>query len=125
MVNIEDLDSAIEETNDTNLNRFDDERILRGYVSSQERHDLEMTLLDMYWQRARDEGKTVKPIHDWRRYEELKKSGELFDVENFYLLTNGKRTKVLDMVPVAHKLLDTPEGNFFAKLILHNEDHPY
>jgi len=102
--------------------QFDDERISRREVSLDERIELEKQLLQMYHRRAEAAGKRVIIVTDMTRYEELRDSGYLFDDDEFYLFMDEEKN-VLDMVPVAQRLLDTEEGNFYAKLILQGEDH--
>lgn len=102
---------------------FDDERILKGQVSVQERQDLEKKLLGMYLNRAIQNGKGVTVVTDKIEYEGLRRSGELFDGDKFYLLMNHGKTRVIDMTPLAYHLRETKEGNFYAKLILQDGHH--
>ncbi len=111
------------------MNHFADERIIQGKVSGEERRDLEETLLRLYFQRAQKQDKPIiiystahQPDREW--YERLKLSGLLFnDPDQFYLLTDG-RGNVQDMTPLAYQLLDTPEGRFYAKLMVRDEVPP-
>lgn len=111
------------------MNHFADERILQGGVSPEERSDLEKTLLRMYFQRARKQGKSVSFYRtsqpsEAERYELLKFSGLLFnDPDQFHLLTD-EDGHIRDMTPIAYRLLDTQEGRFYAKLILRDEVPP-
>ena len=100
---------------------FDDERILRGEVSLQEQIDLERRLLTMYRERAEKLGKPVITTSNKAKYEELRKSGKLFDGNAFYLLMDENNTQILDMRPVLYHLLDTKEGMFYTKLTTHGK----
>jgi len=105
------------------FDQFDDDRILNGQVSSQEQKELEEKILQMYFQRAKAQGEPINIISDVDRYNSLKKSGELYDGNVFYLLTDELVTNVLALNPVIYRMSDTLEGRFLAKLMLHAEDH--
>jgi hypothetical protein len=103
--------------------RFDDSRITNGEVTIEERCGLEYDLMKLYLQKAKSTKKPIIVVSEKDEYEQIKISGELFSGNNFYLLMDRKRERVLDMVPIAYHLLETKEGNFYAKLLLHDECH--
>jgi len=99
----------------TSFDQFDENRILQGQVTHDEKVVLETKLIHMYKERAKELGRKFVIITNRDHYESLRESGELFDGPHFYL--HMEEGEVMDMVPVTHHLLDTPEGNFYAKLI--------
>ena len=96
--------------------KLDDDRILRGEVTREERGKLEQTLLTMLFSRAKTNHIPVSLVHDVRFYNALKKSEALFSKDHFYIFVD-KKDHVRDMTPVAYHLLDTDEGLFYAKLM--------
>ena len=102
--------------NQEHLDQFDDERILKGLVTPQEKKDLGAKLIKMYLERARSRGRTVVVLRNREEYEKLRQSGKLFFGKNFYLLIEGNPEQVLDMTPVVYHLLDTEEGLFYGML---------
>lgn len=96
--------------------QFDDERILRGLVTKKEKKDLEVKLVKMYLERARERGKPIIVLKDKDRYEALRATDQLFAGNEFYLLVQGEPPKVKDLSTIVYHLLDTEEGLFFAKL---------
>lgn len=100
------------------VKQYDDSRILEGKVSDSERSDLEVTLRDMYLKKALREGKEINLHYEPDTYDALKTSDSFFS--EFHLLVD-KHHRVLDMTPITYHLLDTDEGLFYAKLMLHDE----
>ncbi len=99
------------------VDRFDDERIVRGLVTADEVNELENTLLRLYVDRAKREGKPFVTVTDAQKYHALKETKAIFDADARYLFIDETTHAVLDMVPVAYHLLDTKEGSFYAKLM--------
>lgn len=92
--------------------------VSENYSRAQQR-ELEERLLSMYMWRARASGITVLLINDKRQYDCLRNSGdisEIFDSTNKvrYILTD-KKHRVLDMLPIALDLIDTPDGMFYLQ----------
>ncbi len=102
--------------NTESLDKFDDERILKGLVTPQEKKDLGAKLVKMYLELAKTKRKKVIVLKDREEYEKLRQSGELFSGDNLYLLVDRKTENIADMNPVVYHLLDTEEGLFYAKL---------
>jgi|SRR3989344_6174971 len=102
--------------NQEHLNQFDDERILKGLVTPQEKQDLGAKLVRMYLERAKEKGMSVKVLTNQDEYEILGQSGKLFSGDEFYLLIDEALKEVQDMRSVVYHLLDTDEGLFYAKL---------
>lgn len=102
---------------------LDDERIMRGEVSDEEKRGLERRLLGMYSRKAEAAGKDIVIMTNAKEYEQLRVSGELFERNKYFLLMNENKTELLDMTPVAYHLLRTPEGRFYAKLMPLDECH--
>lgn len=100
---------------------FDDERILREEITPEEKQDIETKLLQMYISRAEKKKIPLEVLTDEERYKGLDEDGSLFSGERYYVLMDEKRENLLDMRPIAYHLLDTPEGNFYAKIMLHDE----
>ena len=98
------------------LDQFDDERILKGLVTPQEKQDLGAKLVKMYLERAKEKGVPVKVLTNQKEYENLGQSRKLFSGDEFYLLIDEALRTVKDMAPVVYHLLDTEEGLFYAKL---------
>jgi len=96
---------------------FSDSRILSGQVSDAERRDLEKRLFDMLLQRAQQQGRKVVILTDLELYERFRNSG---DTSTYYLLMDKKRSRILDTIPLAVHLIDTDEGRFYGKVILHS-----
>ena len=98
------------------IDQFDDERILKGLVTPQEKQDLGAKLVRMYLERAKEKGIPVKVITNQKEYENLGQSRKLFSGDEFYLLIDEVLRTVKDMAPVVYHLLDTEEGLLYAKL---------
>ncbi|MBI4147087.1 hypothetical protein HY494_00350 [Candidatus Woesearchaeota archaeon] len=105
---------------------LDDERILSGDVSDAERLDLEQRLLGMLLSRAKKQGAEIVIVTDQKVYESLMLSGEAFRQggSRYYLLMDEARSQILDTTPLALQLMNTPEGLFYAKIIVHSANHP-
>lgn len=101
------------------MSRFDEGRIQRGEVTPKEKSELETTLLTQFLKRARDLGTRVQFISDKQQYAALRENGNVFQDNKFIIYLQGGH--VVDMAPIAHRLVDTDEGNFYAKLMLHDE----
>lgn len=106
-------------TIDNKLDMFNDERILNGEVSDEEMSSLRKTVVRLYLERAKREGKTVEMITDQKEYDRLWNSNALFDGDKFYMLLDEGGKNLIDMTPLAYRLMDTVEGNFYAKCMLY------
>ena len=106
------------------VGQFDDQRILDGIVSDEERQELEKQLLSMYLEKAKLFGIEVVVLTDKDEYAKLKNSEELFDTNKFYLLLDKEKKRVMDMVPITYHLLEKKKARFYAKIMLHDEACP-
>jgi hypothetical protein len=100
------------------VKQYDDTRILEGGVGEIEKSDLEVTLQRMYLAKAKEEGQDIKLHKDLETYQELRSNPNFFS--EFHLLVDD-HCNVLDMTPLAYHLIDTEQGLFYAKLMLHDE----
>ena len=98
------------------LDQFDDERILKGLVTPQEKNDLGAKLVRMYLELAKKKGVPVKVLTNQEEYETLGQTGKLFSGDELYLLIDEALGTVKDMRAVVYHLLDTEEGLFYGKL---------
>lgn len=101
------------------LDRFDDERILKGLVTSQEIRELERKLIELYFMKAKEQGKKIIVIRNAEDYEKLVNSGQIFQDGDFYFFIDAE--KIAHMLPVKYHLIDTDEGLFYAKLGCHSQ----
>lgn len=96
--------------------QFDENRILRGEVSDEEREQLEHRLLEMFLERAQKAGKQVLVMTDAVEFEHYKQADAL-EEPSLYRVYGDAQGNVY--VPsVLQHLLDTKEGLFYAKLTL-------
>jgi len=91
---------------------FNDDLIVQGKVTQDQIKNLEETLLKMYAERAKKEGKSINTFTNESLYESVKNNKEEYN------LHTDSEGNVKDMTPVVTKLLDTEEGLFYAKIKL-------
>lgn len=100
--------------------RFDHARISNNEVSHEEIADLEERIVELFFKRAKKEGKKVIAHFDDGEYEVLRRKGKLFDDCECHILIDKTKT-ILDLSPLLYHLSDTDEARFYAKFRLHHE----
>lgn len=103
--------------------QFDDDRICDEDVSLEERCELEKKLIRMFAEKAAKEEKRIVFLKDHEEYKRLKESGDVFRGDQYYISVDEKGD-IRDMKPLAYHLIDTKEGRFYAKIIVHEKGHP-
>ena len=82
---------------------------------------LERKLIKMYLEKATSQGKMVEVITDRDKYAALRTSKQLFSKDHFYLLMNKDSNQVLDLAPVIYHMVDTLEGEVYARQFFNGE----
>jgi|GEM_PF-3081668 len=112
--NIEHLQSYVD------IKQLENEdRIIRGEISQQEIQTLEERLCAMFVERATKSNTSIEVYTDPAIYQQLRTTGEIFEDHRYCLYLDNHTMKVRDMSPIIMKLLDTPEGLFYGKIMLH------
>ena len=117
------MNKSYQELHEQYEDMFDDQRILDGKVTDEEIQGLEDELIKDFLNRAKLEGKSITTMYDPEEYEALRKTKELFEGDQYYLLLDTKTEKVLDMAPIIFHSTNLETSLFYAKLILHDECH--
>ena len=118
---IDTLVSKYLPVDESKIGSLDDDRISKGQVSNDERVELEKKVIKMFLQNAIQQKKDIHFVTDKARYDDLKEKGVVYEGEEIYLLMNSEYTKLLDIRPIAYRMLDTPEGLFYSKIMQQDE----
>jgi hypothetical protein len=89
---------------------FDIDRFVEGDVSVAEQEMLKRKLVHMYVRHVSVLGKELRVVTDKNEYDLLRKSGELFAGDRYYIFVDAENGQVLDMSPVVHAMKDTDEA---------------
>ena len=96
------------------MHNLDEKRINDGSVSPEEMKELELRLVGLYIERAKESNKDIQCVDlNSELYKKIIASGEIIDGDKYYLVTDEEG--IVDLRNVAYALLDTEEGLFYAK----------